>query len=103
MNNWKETKYQFNKIYTYNGKQFKRINRKKVDNLLQKEKNIMIYAIPCKSNFEYFTFNWMPFGMFEVEKNQYCDYYDCINQLAEISYYNCDKETGSYLAFFIEV
>lgn len=35
--------YNFNIIYEYNGKQFKRINRKKVDNLLKKEKNITIY------------------------------------------------------------
>ena len=91
--------YKFNEVYEMDDKKLKRVNARKVDNLLKNKKEIIIYTIPINLNYK------SPFvnGMFEVEKNQYRDYWDCINELHEISYYNCSKETGNYLAFFVEV
>lgn len=91
--------YKFNEIYEMDGKKLKRINARKVNNLLTNEKEIIIYTIPTKMNYK----SQLVDGMFEVEKNQYRDYWDCVNELNEIQYYNCNKECGEKLAFFIEV
>lgn len=90
--------YNFGVIYEYNGIKLKRISKNKVDKLLKTKKTITIYTLPCHANYKS---PWID-GFFEVEKNQYCDYYDCVNQLAEIKYYNCNKDLGKYLVFFIK-
>ena len=91
--------YNFNEILEYNDKKLKRINARKVDNLLKQKDNITIYCLPNKLNYKNPFIN----GFFEVEKNQYNDYYDCINTINEIKYYNLSAECGNYLVYFIEI
>lgn len=44
--------YNFNEILEYNGKKLKRVNARKVDNLLKQKCNITIYCIPNKLNYK---------------------------------------------------
>ena len=85
------------KIEYYNNKEYIRINKKKVLNLLKSQKEITIYTLPINANPKSPWIN----GFFEIEKNQYRDYVDCINEINEIMYYNCNKELGMYLKFYI--
>ena len=91
--------YNFNEMLEYNGKKLKRINARKVDNLLKQKDNITIYCLPNKLNYK------SPFvnGFFEVEKNKYNDYYDCINSINEIKYYNLSAECGNNLVYYIAI
>lgn len=91
--------YNFNEILDYNGKKLKRINARKVDNLLKQKDNVTIYCLPNKLNYK------SPFvnSFFEVEKNQYNDYHDCINTINEIKYYNLSTECGNNLVYYIEI
>lgn len=85
----------------YKGKELKRINAKKVDNLLKKYKEhlgLIIYTAPVNMNPESV---WG--GFFEIELNEYNDYYNYIHTINEIQYYNCIEELGNYLKFYIEV
>lgn len=91
--------YNFNEILEYNNKKLKRINARKVNSLLKQKSNITIYCLPNKLNYK----NTFVNGFFEVEKNIYNDYYDCIDTINEIKYYNLDKECGNNLVYYIEI
>lgn len=91
--------YNFNEILEYNNKQLKRINARKVDNLLKQKNDITIYCLPNKLNYKNAFVN----GFFEVEKNKYNNYYDCINTINEIKYYNLSNECGNNLVYYIEI
>lgn len=66
--------YKFNEIIEYNNKRLKRINARKVNNLLKQKNDIIIYCLSNKLNYK----NTFVNGFFEVEKNKYNDYYDCM-------------------------
>lgn len=90
------------KEITYNNKKLKRISLKKVYNIINNksklDNDIIIYAIPKNLRHELF-------GFFEIEvpkSNVYRDSVDIYNEINEISYYNCNKETGDYLRFYTE-
>lgn len=91
--------YNFNEILDYNGKKLKRINARKVDNLLKQKDNVTIYCLPNKLHYKSILAN----GFFEVEKNQYNNYYDCINTINEIKYYNLSAECGNNLVYYIAI
>ena len=91
--------YSFNEVIEYNNKTLKRVNARKVDNLLKQKDNITIYCIPNKLSYKSAFVN----GFFEVEKNKYNDYYDCINSINEIKYYNLSAECGNNLVYYIAI
>lgn len=89
---------------SYKGKELKRISRKKINNIINnpsKYQGLTIYTLPVETNPE------SPFigGFFEItiENIIYRDSIDYHNELAEIEYYNCNDELGSYLKYYIEV
>ena len=92
------------KEVTYNNKQLKRISARKVYNIINnksKLKNdVIIYAIPCKMRHDT---PWAGFFEIEVPKsNAYIDSIDIYNMINEILFYNCSKENGNYLKYYIE-
>ena len=91
--------YSFDEIIEYNGKKLKRVNARKVNNLLKQKDNVTIYCLPNKLNYKNHFVN----GFFEVEKDQYNDYYDCINTINEIKYYNLSTECGNNLVYYIAI
>ena len=61
-------------------------------------KGVIIYMLPINANPNN---DWFKF--FELELDfQYMDYYDNMNFINEVSYYNCNNELGNYLKFYIE-
>lgn len=87
----------------FNNKELIRINRKKVDNILQnytKYLGLVIYIAPINMRIDD-TSRWT--SPIELELNQYMDYYDYMNCISEIRYYNCNKELGDYLKYYIEL
>ena len=89
------------KEITYKGMELKRINRKKVNNILKhysKHLGLIIYVAPINMRIDDTSFWSSPI---EIEIDRYNDYYDYINCINEIQYYNCNKELGEYLKFYI--
>lgn len=93
------------KTINYNDKELIRISYTKVKNIINNKsklkKDIIIYALPHKANFESKWIN----GFFEIEipkSNIYCDSVDIFNEINELIYYNCNNELGLYLKFYIE-
>lgn len=88
-----------NKKIIYKNETYKRINRKKAINLLKTSDNIIIYTLPCKAN----PNNIFIDGFFTIEIDKpYTDYIDAINTINEITFYNCNKELGLYLSYYIK-
>lgn len=88
----------------YKEKILKRISSKKVENIINnpsKNLGLVIYTLPVNANPESPWIN----GFFEIEIEDliYRDSIDYHNELAEIRYYNCNDELGSYLKYYIEV
>lgn len=84
----------------YDGKELKRINKQTVNKMISnKEYNgITIYMLPINANPDN---EFMKF--FELELDfQYMDFYDNMNYINEVTYYNCNDELGTYLKFYIE-
>lgn len=44
--------YNFNEVIEYNNKTLKRVNARKVDNLLKQKDDITIYCLPNKLNYK---------------------------------------------------
>ena len=93
------------KTINYNNKELIRINYTKVKNIINNKsklkKDIIIYTLPNKANHKSPWIN----GFFEIEvpkSNIYRDSVYIFNEINEIIYYNCNKELGSYLKFYIE-
>lgn len=90
------------KEITYNNMELKRINFKRVDNILKnysKHLGLTIYVAPINMRIDNTSYWNSPF---EIEIDNYNDYYDYINQINEIRYYNCVEELGKYLKFYIK-
>lgn len=92
----------YNKI-TYNNKNLKRISYSKVNNIINncsKYEGLKIYMLPVEANPESPWIN----GFFELEIENiiYMDSIDYKNYINEVIYYNCNKELGSYLKFYVE-
>lgn len=86
----------------YKGMELERINKKKVDNILKnysKHLGLTIYVAPVKMRIDDTNY-WT--SLIEIEIDKYNNYYDYINCINEICYYNCDKELGNYLKFYIK-
>ena len=84
---------------TFNGDSFKRITRKKAIELLKNNKKITLYTLPINYNP---NSKWIN-GFFEIEQEApFTDYIDSINTINEIIYYNCNREAGLYLKFYIK-
>ena len=88
----------------YKEKTLKRISSRKVENIINnpsKNLGLVIYTLPVNANPESPWIN----GFFEIEIEDliYRDSIDYHNELAEIRYYNCNDELGSYLKYYIEV
>ena len=87
----------------YNNKHLKRISLRQVNNIIKhytKHYDLIIYATPVNMQIDY---NIPYLHLFEIEISQYNDYYDYINIINEIIYYNCNNEVGNYLKYYIEV
>lgn len=56
--------YNFNEVIEYNNKKLKRVNARKVNNLLKQKDDITIYCLPNKLKYK----NTFVNGFFEVEK-----------------------------------
>ena len=91
------------KHITYKNKELKRINYRKVNNILQDYKNnigLVIYIAPINMRIDDTSYWTSPF---ELELNNNMDYTDYINYIIECRYYNCVDELGKYLKFYIEM
>ena len=85
----------------YNGKKLKRINSRKVNNIINDYKNnlgLVIYTLPINANP---TCKWLEF--FEIEINENMDTTDYVTTINEIQFYNCVENLGNYLKFYIEI
>lgn len=89
-----------NETLNYKGVEYKRISKTKLKNMVLKNellnknpKSIDLYVIPCKA---YIFSPWIEFlrgtikGIVELKK-----------WLNEVTYYNCNKEMGNYLHYYI--
>ena len=87
------------KKVSYKNENYIRINEKKAISLLKNNKKITLYVLPINANPSNAWIN----GFFEVEQDiPYTDFYDSINTLNEIKYYNCVDELGKYLKYYIK-
>lgn len=91
------------KNITYKNKSLKRINYNKVKNIINncsKYEGLTIYILPVEAdpNNEFIN------GFFElqIENMVYMDSIDYFNYINEVNYYNCNKELGLYLKFYIK-
>ena len=85
----------------YNGKKLKRINSRKLNNIINDYKNnlgLVIYTLPINANP---TCEWLKF--FEIEINEHMDTTDYVTTINEIQFYNCVENLGNYLKFYIEI
>lgn len=92
----------YNKI-TYKNKNLKRVSYTKIKNIINncsKYEGLTIYMLPVNFNPDSYFVN----GFFEIdiEKKIYMDTVDYYNYINECIYYNCNKEAGSYLKFYLE-
>lgn len=87
----------------FEGKEYLRISRIKALNILGRAKakrrdNYTVYMLPCKLNPDSFFIN----GFFKITTDFNCnDYTENLKKVRDFEYYNCNSETGKYLAFYI--
>ena len=79
----------------YRGNRFDRISKTAAKKLY--ESGAEVYAAPCKMNPESIWFS--PFG-FQINEENGADFQNVVNAA---TYYQCNYETGYYLAFYKEV
>ena len=86
----------------YKNKKLIRINAKKAYNILTHPKtfdDVTLYILPINADPESPLIN----GFFELTMDFYSmDACDNMNYINELKYYNCNKELGKYLKFYIE-
>lgn len=87
----------------YKNKKLKRITEKKVNNIINncsKYEGLVIYMLPINADPDSPWIN----GFFEmqIEKIIYMDSIDYKRYINECKYYNCNKELGLYLKYYIE-
>ena len=90
-----------NKEITYNGKQLARVSKKKIKTMIKNKKENngkTIYILPCLANWESPFINGFIELKIDKNVNEECFY----NEMNLIEYYNCNKEMGKYLVFYIE-
>lgn len=90
------------KKITYKDKSLIRINAKKARKIYMNPKTyngITLYILPINADYESPWIN----GFFELEMD-FCnmDAIDNLNYINELIYYNCNKELGDYLKYYIE-
>lgn len=90
------------KKITYKDKTLIRINAKKAHNIYthpKKYNGVILYMLPVKADHNSPWIN----GFFELEMD-FCnmDAVDNCNYINELIYYNCNKELGDYLKYYIE-
>lgn len=101
---WKKKKdgdFMRNKEIIYNGKQLARVSKRKIKTIIKNKKENdgkTIYILPCLANLE------SPFicGFIELNIDKNVNEERFYNEINLIEYYNCNKEIGKYLVFYIE-
>lgn len=84
-----------NRYISNNGKTLKRISKTRAKTLYNQGNKVLF--IPCKLN----PFNMWGLGIWE--NNQLDGQFETFEKLANaFEYYNCNSETGKYIAFYIE-
>lgn len=78
----------------YNGKEYTRISKPEAKK--RYERGEEVYALPCKLNPEGMYFN--PIGL-QIDEENGATFDGVVNAA---TYYNCNYETGYYLAFYKE-
>ena len=79
----------------YNGSRYERITKAAAKK--QYESGAEVYAAPCKMNPESVWFS--PFG-FQINEENGADFQNVVDAA---TYYQCNYETGYYLAYYREV
>lgn len=97
-------KMKLKEVY-YKGEKYTRISWAKVKNIIDKptklKSNLIIYTLPINANPNNPWIN----GFYEIEVEKtlaHKDSIDYYNEINEIIYYNCNRETGEYLAYYIK-
>lgn len=86
----------------YKNKKLMRINARKAREIYMNPKKyngITLYMLPINADYESPWIN----GFFELEMD-FCnmDAIDNLNYINELIYYNCNRELGDYLKYYIE-
>ena len=88
------------KVEFYENKKLVRIRTNQLDYMLKnRSKYVGLYVYIIPSNMRIDTEWYRPFI---IELNNYSDYVDYVNMINEIKYYNCNKELGKELYYYIE-